>query len=470
MDLSKILHSNVTTYIFLMACEDNQLLDEETKDVVTTLFDTIKQKPIIKVTFSTRSEVKALCCLQHIGTEIFGEGYDIRDEKLTCSDITTVSQEKLLEKSVIFQGSNISLNKLISAESPAANFLPLGAVLAEKQLTIADQVPIPNTYNEDYYNDRKICRQQTIKDDIMWDICNKKIPDLLVRTEEEFRIVCQNNPKDNVHWLQEDNSGKLIWRLSQGSIEKLREYIDNDSSHTYTADDLGKLLEEAQHQRVMLISDTAGMGKSTVLTHLSKQLKQKFPDKWVVRIDLNDHTDALNALKQEQIDKEKAIEFVSEKLLKLKPGLEVELFKQCCEQKQKVRTVIMLDGVDEISPNYKQTVIYLLQALRQTAVEQLWVTTRPHLREELEDKLQQLSYTLELFSEENQVTFLTTFWSLKDWLTEPNDQGEEKEKGRLEMYAEKLIQKLSKSISGMPVNTLSLSLIDLDSLLINFSA
>ena len=145
------------------------------------------------------------------------------------------------------------------------------------------------------------------------------------------------------------------------------------------------------------------------LTHLSKQIKHTFPAKWVVRIDLNDHTDALNALKQEHIDETKATEFVSEKLLKFKPGFEMELFKQCCKQKEKVRTVIMLDGFDEISPFYKDTVIDLLKAVRQTAVEQLWVTTRPHLREYLEDKLQQLSYTLEPFSEGNQVEFLKNF-------------------------------------------------------------
>jgi len=46
----------------------------------------------------------------------------------------------------------------------------------------------------------------------------------------------------------------------------------------------------------------------------------------VLRIDLNDHTDALKELEQEQIDKENAIAFVSEKLLKLEPGLEMELF------------------------------------------------------------------------------------------------------------------------------------------------
>jgi NTP pyrophosphatase (non-canonical NTP hydrolase) len=189
------------------------------------------------------------------------------------------------------------------------------------------------------------------------------------------------------------------------------------------------------------------MGKSTVLTHLSKQIKQKFPTKWVVRIDLNDHTDALEALKNEQISKEKAIKFVSERMLKLQPGFELELFKQCCEQKQNVRVVIMLDGFDEISPYYKETVIDLLKALRETTVEQLWVTTRPHLREELEDNLQQLSYTLEHFSEENQVEFLRKFWYVKGCFTEVGNVAEEKFETKVEIYAKHLIGKLSPSIS-----------------------
>jgi ATP/maltotriose-dependent transcriptional regulator MalT len=87
-------------------------------------------------------------------------------------------------------------------------------------------------------------------------------------------------------------------------------YIYTKSSYTYTADDLDKLLEQAQHQRVMLISDTAGIGKSTILTHVSKQIKQKVPAKWVARFDLNDHTYALKALQQEQTDKEKGTELI----------------------------------------------------------------------------------------------------------------------------------------------------------------
>jgi ankyrin repeat protein len=120
----------------------------------------------------------------------------------------------------------------------------------------------------------------------------------------------------------------------------------------------------------------------------------------------------------------------------------------------------MLDGVDEISPFYKDTVFDLLQALRQTAVEQLWVTTRPYLRNELEDKLQQLSYTLKHFSEENQVDFLTKYWSLNSWLTEGNGIVEEEGKKKLQVYAKELIKKLCNSITnkdrqftGIPLQT-----------------
>jgi hypothetical protein len=167
----------------------------------------------------------------------------------------------------------------------------------------------------------------------------------------------------------------------------------------------------------------------------------------VERIDLNDHTDALNTLQGKHIDKEKAIEFVSEKMLKFQRGVGLALFKECFELKQKVKIVIMLDGFDEISPHYKQTVLALLQALRQTAVEQLWITTRPQLGEVLEKKKQQLSYTLEPFSEENQVEFLKKFWCQNDGFSEVGSGAKEEFKAKLEICAKHLIRKLSQSIS-----------------------
>jgi ankyrin repeat protein len=460
MDFSKVMQSTVTTHILLMACDANELLNDEAQRTIRRLFNTIKEKPYIKIFLSTRSEATTLPSLQQIVREIFGKAYVTRDGQITWSDLTTSSQEELQEKTVEFQGAKISLNELMSAESPLANLLPLGALLKEKQLTIGKPVPISNAYNDGYYIGRTLLQHRAIKEEIHTDKRKNLFPDLIASTEQEFKQICQLNPENNVHWLEKEKSGKLVWQQSQGSLETVRRYIHTTVSHEYTANDIEKLLEQAEHQRIMLISDTAGMGKSTVITHLSNQIKQNFSAKWVVRIDLNDHTDALQTLKQKQIDKKKAVEFVSEKLLELQTALEMELFKHCCEQKQMVGIVIMLDGFDEISPFYKQTVTDLLQALRQTAVEQLWVTTRPHLRNELEAKLQQLSYTLQPFSVENQIEFLTKFWSLKDWFTKMDNNEKEENKKKLETYAKELIKKLVQSISdkereftGIPLQT-----------------
>jgi ankyrin repeat protein len=113
----------------------------------------------------------------------------------------------------------------------------------------------------------------------------------------------------------------------------------------------------------------------------------------------------------------------------------------------------MVDGFDEISPRYKETVFGMLQVLRQTSLEQLWVTTRPHLREELEDNLQQLSYTLQPFCEFEQVEFLIKFWLQASNIEATNQR-------RLQMYAEALIRKFAQSIrdkdkkfTGIPLQT-----------------
>ena len=216
---------------------------------------------------------------------------------------------------------------------------------------------------------------------------------------------------------------------------------------SYSAESLDELMQEAWRQKMLLISDAAGMGKTTLLTHLAKQIKQNFPCQWVVRIDLNDHRDALKAQDKQKIG---AVEFLSQRLLKFEFPLEKKLFEHCLKEG---KVVLMLDGFDEICPRYERTVINLLQDLKETSVEQLWVTTRPHLRKTLEGNLQQFSYTLEPFSKDNQVEFLTKFWSQK-----LNLQGTSQQ--QLEMYATALIEKLEQSIrdrdkefTGVPLQT-----------------
>jgi len=98
----------------------------------------------------------------------------------------------------------------------------------------------------------------------------------------------------------------------------------------------------------------------------------------------------------------------------------------------------MFDGFDEISPTYKNIVINLLQALK-NYIKQLWITTRPNMREELEDNLEQFSYNLEPFSRQDQINFLTKYWMYK--LNIPDS-------ARLKTYAETLLDNLGTSINN----------------------
>lgn len=217
---------------------------------------------------------------------------------------------------------------------------------------------------------------------------------------------------------------------------------------------LDDLLLQAKQQKVIIISDTAGMGKSTLLTHLTHVIKQKNHVHWLVRIDLIDHVDSLAIQAKEKTEN---IQFLSEKILKLKTPLDKAFFNHSLEEG---KVILMFDGFDEICPDHKKTVIELLRSIKGTLVEQLWITTRPHLRIELEQNLNQpekSSYSLDPFSVDDQVEFLTKFWRKKLNLQE-NDQN------RLECYSNSLIKKLAESINderknftGNPLQTLMLA-------------
>jgi len=454
INLNALLESIKTPHLLMIACENNEPVNDELRTIFKELFSIMKQRKSMKIIVTTQPEDSTAAFLEQIASKEFVEGFLTKDEHLTWNDLTSSSQTEILKKTVIFQGKRVALNQLTSAQSMPDSF-PLADLLQERELRISEE-PAPsvcNGYNKKYYIDRTFNHSIVIKQGISRDKREGKFADLLVSNEQEFKNLCKQNPKENVHWLEIEKSGELIWRQSHGNFKTLHEYIDTHKSHSYAPSDLDNLLQEATHQRVMLIADNAGMGKSTVLTHLSKQIAQKFPAHWLVRTDLNDYTEQLRALKGKQMDKGTVLEFVSKEVLKLHSHLEKELFKKSFEGNEVNKVVVMVDGFDEISPSYKETVIDMLQVLKQTSLEQLWVTTRPHLREELEDNLQQLSYTLQPFSEAEQVEFLKKFWL-------QNSNLEHEDEHRLEIYATALIRKLAQSISdkdreftGIPLQT-----------------
>jgi len=98
MGFRTLMLSIKAPYPKLVAFEANQLLKAETKDMIRTVFETMKQNLFIKIILTTRSEDRAAHFLQHIGREIFGSGFVTIGEQLTWRDLTYSSRKNLLEK------------------------------------------------------------------------------------------------------------------------------------------------------------------------------------------------------------------------------------------------------------------------------------------------------------------------------------------------------------------------------------
>ena len=90
---------------------------------------------------TTQSENVTVTFLRDIAEETLSNGFVPRDEQLTWSDLTPSLQEQLLEITVNFEGREMALNCLVSADSSVTNSLPIADLLGGKRLTIS-QIPL----------------------------------------------------------------------------------------------------------------------------------------------------------------------------------------------------------------------------------------------------------------------------------------------------------------------------------------
>nr|XP_046470846.1 uncharacterized protein LOC124213529 isoform X1 [Neodiprion pinetum]XP_046470848.1 uncharacterized protein LOC124213529 isoform X1 [Neodiprion pinetum] len=238
--------------------------------------------------------------------------------------------------------------------------------------------------------------------------------------ETRFEELCNANPSQNVHWLMWGEGG-LLWIRSNGSIDTLLKYRDlgrnfdcnyrcavcKSAASNIIVDELN-----AQNVGPVIVSDVAGMGKTTILTHFTTKMEENNPKMWVIRINLNDYTEALAREKSEcnvkAGDEESVTKFLVNDFLELKTEMERVILKYLIKVPGSV--ALLFDGFDEISPRYTETVIKMLKALKEYSGVKLVVTTRPQMPSALESTLQTFSYAMEPFSREDQIDFLVRYW------------------------------------------------------------
>ncbi|XP_069670189.1 uncharacterized protein [Periplaneta americana] len=216
----------------------------------------------------------------------------------------------------------------------------------------------------------------------------------VIRGKEDFENA--KNILKKVHWLHKVETG-FIWKESNGSVSYIKSHLmDVTSIRSF--------------QEMMLVSDKVkllvahpGMGKSTEVVNLAQEIKRRDPACWVVTVVLNEYTDYLSNCGDSAVD-----------LLllagKFTCDFAASLFKH--ELHNGGNVVILIDGFDEIRPDYAEKLVHVLrQLIMKCKLKQIWITSRSLMKDMLEEKFSCLSFELQPFTKQDQRDFLANLWN-----------------------------------------------------------
>ncbi|XP_046387190.1 uncharacterized protein LOC124156594 [Ischnura elegans] len=162
-----------------------------------------------------------------------------------------------------------------------------------------------------------------------------------------------------------------------------------------------------------LIADDPGTGKTTYLHFLAREMKDCHPEKWVSIIDLSLETNQKHLqanASRVSFSKTEVLDLLYEMVGCADSTLERTVFEAYSEAKSNI--VVIFDAFDEICPKYKAVVTSLIKNLRgHNQNIKLFVSTRLHEKDDLEEALDVISFQLIPFSEDDQVTFLNKYWN-----------------------------------------------------------
>ena len=368
---------------------------------------------------------------------------DEKRKNIDWDDLNETARDHIRNLPVYFQGEDMHLKDLVDqeAERQVMNKTLKFLWQNETKIRIGQAVVDSVGYDEKSYIPRTILWPRLRPDN---DRHNQTVS--VFKTQEEFA-----ESKENAILVNQETCTVLRFK---GSLDAIDEVVERDSilfskrkhctMRVESKSDEGKngpnrfseedLLEVVRG--VAIISDTAGMGKSTILAHFCHLLKRKKPSTWVLRIELNDPkvTEEVDKLIVTPHD-DTTLEFL--KLFsQTENDLGKELFQQRLEGNGEI--VVMFDGFDEIPDDHQTKIVDLLNTLKCTKIHQLWISTRPNSKKKLEETGGVLAFGLLPFSHEKQIKFITDFWHSK------NERGKCKEES--ESFAEKLLESLSENL------------------------
>jgi ankyrin repeat protein len=276
----------------------------------------------------------------------------------------------------------------------------------------------------------------------------KKEEFVIVFSDEAFNQKCQEQSNEkSIHYLKYEHQ-QLIWQKSKGRVSDLNDFIINKEEFCSSINEQDIRNE---NEKILIISSEPGMGKSSILDSLAHLSNSSH---FFLKIVLNSFTKVLYKLQKKTIDFKEtdALNFILQEsqiirsckksTRKSDHQLENKLLKHLAE---KEKLILMFDGVDEVV-DFKEQVKILIKSLNEKSkLKKILITTRNHLRTELEDHTKTISYNLNNFDTKDQINFLVKYCRQ----TKQTIDGTK---------AEELITKMKSSLTGNIVQLIGIPL------------
>ncbi|MES2142582.1 MAG: ankyrin repeat domain-containing protein [Pseudomonadota bacterium] len=420
-------------------------------------------------------------------------------DHISFEQLEVQSQDLVLARKVSFQNRELALRDLMDAEaSISVDLTDLFSYLDQPLLKIGEKLPVSKSYVEKFYVARKLqpiefnihaFRNKPIRDRFfvtgidrkqmlafVYDtqiialedfITDNTLPGNFVLSSESASLdlfkkflakVRVLEPDVGVHWLnyelEEEKGNRFIWKKTVGNLANIRSLINSQTTGGLYSESF--FIHEPFNEKVIILSDIPGTGKSYFLTNLAEQFKKYEPNLWVSRINLNDCAEQLSLLnnldKYNLIDAEKKVISFLQETLKIENNFERSFFSYSFKRPERI--LLLFDGFDEMSKVHQANFIHCIKILRTTQIKQIWITTRPLMQRQLEDELGCFAFNFEPFSRAEQVEVLSRIWLTDINPLEPSMVLKAKN------YARSLIDRLmastsihSKALTSIPLTT-----------------
>ncbi|XP_046457772.1 uncharacterized protein LOC124204695 isoform X2 [Daphnia pulex] len=391
---------------------------------------------------------------------IVKKGTDVRPQLLINEDVISYGQlsenfkNVLLSKKVSFQGKDMPVRDLIPPDK-AENVLDWESI---KMLAAQNKIVVPSFNTTRFERSLYIKRRMALPfefDSKFWENLaeDMKCSKTLLMSE------CKFNTKGAIVWSASEERKVEIWEKIKIKLSD-RSTLGLPANANISEDEL--IFDKKWKNSAIVISGGAGTGKSTVLSHYCETIKKTKPTRWISRINLVDYCEILSKFEPKMKDNSSNEEdeedfsttidfFVDELNIR---DCENAFSRSLLRHQLKMgdnRVVVMLDGFDEISSQFQEKAIHLMKAIIANKSVQLIVTTRPHMMDQLQLQLSQLAYSLENFTEKDQIDYLSEYW-------ETNLKELEDKSVVIRKFSEYFVQRVSqtlkdkeKSFIGIPL-------------------